>query len=246
VKASDALRALRDQADPARAAVSLGFFKTGPGEYGEGDRFLGLTVPQVRRLASAYRDLPHGEIRRLLRDEIHEARLLALCILVERYGKADSTERERIYRLYLDEIDHVNNWDLVDASAPYLVGVHLLAGDRALLTKLADSPILWRRRIAIVSTWHFIRNGEFEPTLMLCDRLLDDPRDLMHKACGWMLRELGKRDSPLLEGWLEDRATRMPRTMLRYAIERLAPDRRRYYLGLKAARSGKARIRQPA
>lgn len=229
--AEDALGALHRVAEPAAAESALRFFK--PGSLGAGDYFIGVATPRLRVLERDYRAMPPGEIDRLLDSAIIEARILALMILGTRYKKSDAIERERVFQLYMNRLDRVDNWALVDGSAPYIVGPHLQSRDRSLLDALADSPVLWRRRVAILSTLHFIRAGELQPTFDLCDRLIGDREDLMHKACGWMLREAGKRDEALLERWLDDRAPRLPRTMLRYAIERLPPERRRYYLDRK-------------
>jgi 3-methyladenine DNA glycosylase AlkD len=229
-----ALDVLHLRADPVRAETSSRYFKTGPGGYGAGDRFIGLTAPQLHALARIYHPMPLSEIEKLLLCEIHEARSLALTIMGARYKKGDTAEQDLIFQLYLDRLDRVDNWDLVDSSAPYITGPHLQARDRSLLDTLIASPILWRRRIAILSTLHFIRAGELQPTLDLCDRLIADKQDLMHKACGWMLREVGKRDEAILERWLDDRASRLPRTMLRYAIERMTPEQRRYYMDRKS------------
>ncbi len=213
-------------ANPARAAISQRFFKTGPGEYGEGDRFIGLTVPQVRSLAKQYRDLSFRDTGRLLRSPIHEERLLALLLLVEVYRRGDESARRRIYDFYLANTRYINNWDLVDSSAEQIVG----AQPGAPLVTLARSANLWERRIAIIATFHFIKRGEFAPTLRIARQLLRDREDLLHKATGWMLREVGKRDLPVLEGFLKKYCRRMPRTMLRYAIERLPEKRRQQYL----------------
>jgi 3-methyladenine DNA glycosylase AlkD len=177
--------------------------------------------------------LPLDQIDILLQDEFHDLRSLALMILVLRYQKGDAAERARVFALYLRRLDFINNWDLVDCSAPFIVGPHLQSGDPSLLYELIASPIVWRRRVAVLATLHFIRAGELTPTLDLCDRLLNDKHDLMHKACGWMLREAMKRDRNLVEDWLIARAGRVPRTALRYAIERLEPDRRQWHLALR-------------
>jgi 3-methyladenine DNA glycosylase AlkD len=219
--------------DPVRAEHALRFFKTGPGQYGEGDKFLGLSVPQLRGLAKTYRLLPLDQVDILLTDAFHDVRSLAAMILVLRYQKGGLAEREQIFALYLKRLDFINNWDLVDGSAPYIVGPHLKDRDRALLDELVASPIIWRRRVAVLATFYFVRTGELGPTLDLCDRLLGDKHDLMHKACGWMLREAMKRDRELVEDWLIVRAGRVPRTALRYAIERLEPERRRWHMNLK-------------
>jgi 3-methyladenine DNA glycosylase AlkD len=234
VPAAAALRGeLRRMADPVRAAVLRGFFKTGPGEYGEGDRFLGITVPQTRAVARAFRGLPLRDVERLLASAIHEERLCALLILVDAFERADPALRARLADFYLRNASRINNWDLVDLSAPNIVGEHLLSaptGWQPLLRALADSANLWERRIAIVSTHAFIRRREFRPTLDIARRLLRDPHDLIHKACGWMLREVGKRDLAALRGFLGAHAARMPRTALRYAIERMAPGERRHWM----------------
>ncbi len=231
--AQDVIAIVHGMADPARAARSADYFKTGPGQYGEGDKFLGLSTPQERVLAKTCRDLPLDQVDILLQNEFHDLRSLALFILVLRYQKGDAAERNRVFVLYMKRLDFINNWDLVDGSAPFIVGPHLQSGDRSLLNELAASPIPWRRRVAVLATLHFIRAGELTPTLDLCDRLLGDKHDLMHKACGWMLREAMKRDRKLVEDWLTARAGRVPRTALRYAIERLELDRRQWHLALK-------------
>jgi 3-methyladenine DNA glycosylase AlkD len=233
VLAADALAALEAAADPVRAAGAMRYFKTGPGEYGEGDRFIGVTVPRQRKLSRDFRAMPLGEIEILLNNPVHEARSLALTILVLRYERGDEAERQRVFELYLRNLDRVDNWDLVDGSSAYIVGPHLKDRDRGLLDELAASPVIWRRRIAVLATWHFIRKGELGPTLALCDRLIGDKHDLMHKACGWMLREAMKRDQRQVEDWLIARTPGIARTTLRYAIERLPPARRAWYLALK-------------
>ena len=222
--------------NPERARVSQSFFKTGPGEYGEGDQFAGLAVPQVRALAKELQRLPRAETVKLLHSPLHEARLLALLILMRAYEQGGEKERENIYRLYLANTQWVNNWDLVDGSAAPIVGAHLWTRDRSVLDGLAASGLLWERRIAILATLHFIRRGDFAETLRIAERLLEDREDLMHKAAGWMLREVGKRDLAAEKDFLEIHASVMPRTMLRYAIERFPEDERRRYLGLRRNR----------
>jgi 3-methyladenine DNA glycosylase AlkD len=231
--AADAIAALQGVADAVRAASAMRYFKTGPGGYGEGDRFIGVTAPQLHTLSRTFKTMDLEQVEILLNDPIHEARSLALAILVIRYGRGDADERQRIFDLYLKNLDQVDNWDLVDSSAAYIVGPHLQHRDRALLDELAASPVLWRRRVAVLATWHFIRAGELGPTLALCDRLMADTHDLMYKACGWMLREAMKRDQTAVEDWLIARTPGIPRTTLRYAIERLPPERRKWYLALK-------------
>jgi 3-methyladenine DNA glycosylase AlkD len=228
--AAEATADLERVADPVRAASTARYFKTGPGGYGERDIFIGVTAPQLRTLSREYRTMTLEEVERLLGNPIHEARSLALLILVLRYDRGDAAERQRVFDLYLKNLDRIDNWDLVDGSAPYIVGPHLLNRDRSLLDELAVSPIVWRRRVAVLATWHFIRKGELEPTLTLCHRLMGDRHDLMHKACGWMLREAMKRDRAMVEDWLIARTPGLPRTTLRYAIERLPPERRAWYL----------------
>jgi 3-methyladenine DNA glycosylase AlkD len=223
-------RRLRAFADSGRAASVARFFKTGAGEYGEGDRFLGLQVPQLRIVEREFRSLSLRDIRSLLASPWHEERLLALVILVDQFGHGDDAQRKAIYALYMASTDRINNWDLVDASAPQIVGGYLERRSRAPLHRLAKSKSVWERRIAIIATQHFIRLGDFDQTLALATALLDDKHDLIHKAAGWMLREVGKRDRTRLEIFLRKNVTRMPRTMLRYAIERFPTAVRRKYL----------------
>jgi len=218
-------KAMRALADPKRARVLQGFFKTGPGEYGEGDVFVGLTVPQVRGLARHFRPADDAVVSALLNSPIHEERLLALLFLVDRYEHGD---RDAAYWIYVGSFPRINNWDLVDVSAPNSVGTHGVG--RAQLLRWAGSTHLWTRRIAIVSTYCDIRRGRFGDTLAVARALLRDDHDLIHKACGWMLREIGKRDVAALEGFLKRHHRAMPRTMLRYAIERFPEPRRKAWL----------------
>jgi 3-methyladenine DNA glycosylase AlkD len=230
--ADDVRKELKSMADPDKAAILQRFFKTGPGQYGEGDIFIGVMVPQSRQIAKKFSQLPLGEVRTLLYSRIHEERLVALLILARRYGSASSCmEKEEIVKFYLNHIKQVNNWDLVDLSAPNILGAHLVDSRdrRRLLYRLARSENLWERRIAIVATHHFIRNGDFSDTLKIAEMLLQDRHDLMHKAAGWMLREVGKRDAAAEEAFLEKHFSVIPRTMLRYAIERLPENKRRRY-----------------
>jgi 3-methyladenine DNA glycosylase AlkD len=236
-------RRLAALGDARRAAVLQRFFKTGPGEYGEGDRFLGLTVPVLRRLAREYEPLPRRSVVALLRSPWHEARLLALFILVRQHARADIAGRAAIAALYLDHTARIDNWDLVDCSAEHIVGPHARAHDRRLLDRLARSPVVWERRIAVLATFGFIKRGDVRETLRIARLLLDDPHDLIHKAVGWMLREAGKRDPDAVRAFLDAHAAHMPRTMLRYAIERLPPRVRRRYLAMKGAR--KPRLTRP-
>jgi 3-methyladenine DNA glycosylase AlkD len=221
---------LRKSADPAKARDLQWFFKTGPGEYGEGDVFLGVRVPGVRRLARKHRGLPVEGAAELLHSPIHEERLLALFILVDQYEKGDERLRGKICRIYLENVSGVNNWDLVDGSAPHILGRHLERRSRAPLYRLAKSRSLWKRRIAIMATFHFVRQGDFKDTFALADVLLNDGEDLIHKAVGWMIREAGNRNPGAAGRFLKERCRRMPRTMLRYAIEKLPEAKRRRYL----------------
>jgi 3-methyladenine DNA glycosylase AlkD len=231
---------MRALASPEIAAHSRRFFKTGPGQYGAGDRFLGIRVPETRRLARANRAAGDREILDLLRSAYHEERLLALLMLVERFTRGDAARRNEIYALYIDNLRYVNNWDLVDSSASQIAGAYLEHRSRRPLYRLARSRNLWERRIAIIATLHFIRRGEFDDTLAIAERFLGDTEDLIHKAVGWMLREVGDRDSTVLERFLGAHHAEMPRTMLRYAIEKLPETRRKAYLvGSVGRRSGR-------
>lgn len=225
-------RQFRAQGNAERAAGAPRFFKTGPGEYGEGDQFLGLTVPQVRAMLPQTDALTEAEVLELLRSKWHEERLLALLILVRRFERAkkDEAARAEIVKLYLANTQWVNNWDLVDTSAPQIPGAWLLRRDRAVLGRLAKSKRLWEQRIAVLATLSFIRTGDFADTLCLCEQFLTHEHDLMHKACGWMLREAGKRNVEVLREFLRPHASRMPRTMLRYAIEKLPEAERRRWM----------------
>jgi 3-methyladenine DNA glycosylase AlkD len=231
MKVVEVRKELKSMADPDKAAILQRYFKTGLGQYGEGDIFIGVTVPQSRKIAKKFSQLQLVEVKTLLYSRIHEERLVALLILVWRYSRALSSreEKEEIMKFYLDNIKQVNNWDLVDLSAPNILGAHLIDRDRRLLYRLARSENVWERRIAILATYHFIRNGDFSDTLKIAEILLQDRRDLIHKAAGWMLREVGKRDVASEEAFLEKHLRVMPRTMLRYAIERLPESKRRRY-----------------
>ena len=231
MKAVEVRKELKSMADPGKAAILQRYFKTGLGQYGEGDIFIGVTVPQSRKVAKKFSQLQLVEVKTLLYSRIHEERLVALLILVWRYSSALSSreEKEEIVKFYLDNIKQVNNWDLVDLSAPNILGAHLIDRDRRLLYRLARSENVWERRIAILATYHFIRNGDFSDTLKIAEMLLQDRHDLIHKAAGWMLREVGKRDVASEEAFLEKHLGVMPRTMLRYAIERLPESKRRRY-----------------
>ena len=227
--------ALAKLADPARAKSSAGFFKTAPGQYGHGDRFLGIAVPQLRALAKQAKGVPLAEAVKLLKGGAHEERLLALLLMVQCYTKAkDEAVQAAVVKAYLANLKWVNNWDLVDSSAGTILGAWLLERDRSLLYKLAKSKVLWERRVAIIAPLHFIMHGESKETLQLAALLLDDPEDLMHKATGWMLREVGKRVSlEDLRGFLKKHAARMPRTALRYAIEHLSETERKKWMSVR-------------
>ncbi|HTI22464.1 MAG TPA: DNA alkylation repair protein [Kutzneria sp.] len=230
ITAATVSNALAAVADPDSIAAKQRFFRTGPGEYGEGDRFLGVSVPDQRRVARSYKMLALHEIRTLLTTGAHEERLTALFILVLRFAKADETLRGEIVDLYLAHTAFVNNWDLVDSSACQLLGEWLVDRDRSVLDRLAGSESLWERRIAVIATFAFIRRGDQEWTLRIADRLVADRHDLIHKAVGWMLREVGNRDRDAEVTWLIRHQRTMPRTMLRYAIEKFAPAERRAFL----------------
>ena len=220
----EALRSeLRAAIEPGRAEVVAPYLGIRPGGYGEGDVYLGVRVPDARRLARNHRDLPFEEVAELLRSPVHEERLVALVLLVRRYPR----EPERVYDLYLSSTAYVNNWDLVDGSAPQIVGTHLLERRRDVLYRLVESDSVWERRIAVLATFTFIRAGDYDDTLALCEVLLGDRHDLIHKATGWMLREVGKRDRSTMVAFVERHRSEMPRTMLRYAIEKLEPAERR-------------------
>jgi 3-methyladenine DNA glycosylase AlkD len=230
VIAADVSAALAAVADPDGVAAKQRFFRTGSGEYGEGDRFLGVSVPEQRRVARRFASLDLDSIRTLLTTGVHEERLTALFILVLKFGKADEALRGEIVDLYLANTAFVNNWDLVDSSACQLLGEWLVDRDRSVLDRLAGSESLWERRIAVIATFAFIRRGDPEWTLRMADRLVDDRHDLIHKAVGWMLREVGNRDREAEVRWLRRHQRTMPRTMLRYAIEKFSPEDRRAFL----------------
>jgi 3-methyladenine DNA glycosylase AlkD len=223
-------RRMRALSDASHARVLRRFFKTAPGEYGAGDRFLGIRLPTLRRLAREYQAVPLRQVTALLKSSWHEERLLALLILVRQFARGDAMRRESIYRLYLRNTHYVNNWDLVDCSAEHIVGAQLTDGGLGTLLRLARSKLLWERRIAIIATFHHIKRRQFRVTLSVARTLLYDRHDLIHKAVGWMLREVGKRDRVLAERFLRRFVKRMPRTMLRYAIERFPVALRRRYL----------------
>ena len=223
-------RLLRARADRARASILHSFFKTGPGQYGEGDVFIGVTVPDLRRTCRECADATSDDRLRLLRSPVHEERALALLLMADAFKRADDTGKRDIYGQYLAHTACINNWDLVDCSAAAIVGAWLSDRSRRPLHRLARSKSLWERRIAIVATHHFIRNGEVEETFAIASRLLNDPHDLIHKAVGWMLREAGKRDPAAERRFLAPRYKAMPRTMLRSAIEKFPERERQSYL----------------
>lgn len=231
MKSSDVTSELKKVADPKKGKFLQRFFKTGKGEYAEGDIFIGVTVPESRKIVKRFKNLPLAEVKKLLKSKIHEERLVALLILVSRFKKGDENQKKEIYKLYLGSTRYINNWDLVDLSAGYIVGAYLDGKNKSILTKLAKSKSLWERRIAIISTFYFIYNGDPDPTLEVSEVLLNDKEDLIYKAVGWMLREVGKRISQEEEEkFLKRHYKKMPRTMLRYAIERFRPDLRLKYL----------------
>lgn len=221
---------LQKLANKAQAKTLQGFFKTGPGEYGEGDIFIGVRVPQLRKLAQKYKHIPTEAAIRLIISPIHEQRMLSLLILIGRFETGDAKERKKIYNLYLKHTRFVNNWDLVDSSAGHIVGAYLMDRSKKPLYRLATSGNLWKRRIAIVATFSFIKKGKHFETLSISKILLKDKEDLIHKAVGWMLREVGKRDLVTAETFLKEYYHHMPRTMLRYAIEKLPEPKRQRYL----------------
>jgi len=221
---------LRQFSSREKAKVLQRFFKTGPGEYGEGDVFLGVMVPDIRRVSREFQDAPLDEITTLLASPFHEERLLSLLMLVQAHARGDHALQRKIYSLYLKNTKHINNWDLVDLSAPNIVGAYLLDKSRTPLYTFARSKNLWKRRIAILATLRFIKQNDFDDTLRISKILLRDDHDLLHKAVGWMLREVGKRSFPAEEKFLIQHYRKMPRTMLRYAIERFPEGKRRRYL----------------
>ena len=224
---------LHQLASTDTAAVLQRFFKTGAGEYGEGDVFIGIKVPPLRKLSSEFGEETLPTLRTLLKSKIHEERTLALMILVRQFARADESRREQIYDFYLAHTAFINNWDLVDGSAPYIVGPFLWERDRSRLYHMAKSSSLWERRIAMLATFYFIRQNDFSDALKICTLLVADQHDLIHKAVGWMLREIGKRNLAAEESFLKVHYQTMPRTMLRYAIERFPETQRRKYLLLK-------------
>lgn len=228
---TDLKKDLEKLSDKKQAALLLGFFKTGKGQYGEGDIFLGIKVPVQRKIAKKYKDLSVKDTESLLKSKIHEHRLVALFILIDIYKRADKKEKKTIFNLYLKNYKWINNWDLVDLSAPNIVGDYLLDKDRSILYQLARSDNLWKKRISVLATFKFIVNNESKDTLKIAEILLKDKHDLIHKGVGWMLREVGKRISQQEEEiFLKKHYKNMPRTMLRYAIEKFDEKKRRFYM----------------
>ena len=221
---------LKQLANKEKAEILQRFFKTGPGEYGEGDVFIGVKVPDLRKVAKDFRDIAIKDVIILLESAIHEERLLALLILVSKYVKGNETAKKEIYKLYLNKTKYINNWDLVDVTAQHIVGDYLMDKNKDPLYSLTRSEDLWERRIAIMATFYFIRNERYEDTLKIAKILLSDKEDLIHKAVGWMLREIGKRNMVIEEAFLKQHYKEMPRTMLRYAIEKFPEPKRKQYL----------------
>ena len=228
--ANEIHRILQKEADPTIATHSGRFFKTGTGEYGEGDQFLGIRVPVLRAFARQYPDMALAEVNHLLQSPWHEERLLALFMLVQRFKKGAAKEKQKVVAMYMKNRRYINNWDLVDSSACHILGSWLADRERAPLYRLAASKRLWDRRMAIMATLHFIRLDQFDDTLQLARILRNDAEDLIHKSVGWMLREIGKRDRSVAEDFLRFHCRHMPRTMLRYAIERFPEAQRKRYL----------------
>lgn len=227
---TDLQKELKALANPERAKVSAWFFKTGKGQYGEGDQFFGITVPIQRKVAKRYVHLPLSDIQKILASPVHELRLVGVYILVYQFEKADTKTQKRIYAFYIKNAKRINNWDLVDSSAPYIVGTYLLHSPRNILYRFAESKNLWEKRIAIISTAQFIKHEQFDDTFKIAEILMTDTHDLIHKAVGWMLREVGNKNQLVEERFLKKHYQQMPRTMLRYAIEKFPEKRRKQYL----------------
>ena len=221
---------LKANANSKKAKILQSFFKTGIGEYAQGDIFLGVTVPKTREIAREFIDLQKNDIRELLKSKYHEQRLLALLIMVEQFKGANQTQRSQLYKIYIKNTKYINNWDLVDLTAPKIIGEFLTKSNRQILYQFALSDKLWEKRISIIATFCFIKNNDFKDTLKISRILLNDAHDLIHKAVGWMLREVGKRDLTAEEAFLKKYYKQMPRTMLRYAIEKFPQDKRLAYL----------------
>ena len=240
MRAEDVSKALRAVATAERAQANAWFFKTGPGQYGYGDKFLGVTVPQQRKIAKTYKDLPLADVEKLIASPWHEERLTGLFILVGQFGRDNEANKKEIYDFYISHTENVNNWDLVDSSASYIVGQWLenKPEKMKILRGLAKSNLLWDRRIAMIATLYYIANDSADEALEIATILINDPHDLIQKAVGWMLREVGKRvDRQLLLDFLDKYASTIPRTTLRYAIEHLTPGQKQYYMKLKSKKS---------
>ncbi len=218
--------------NPKKTKILSRFFKTGKGEYGYGDVFLGISVPKQREIAKKYIEISLNDLQKLIKSKIHEYRLISLVILVSKYQKADQIQKKKIVDFYLKNTKQINNWDLVDLSAPKILGDYLLDKEKSILYQFARSLNLWKKRIAIISTFTFIKNNHFKETLKISEILLNDDHDLIHKAVGWMLREVGKKDQKVEEDFLKKYYKNMPRTALRYAIEKFDKKKRKYYLTL--------------
>jgi len=229
-RAQEVQKRLKQLANPEHAAVSQRFFKTGPGEYGEGDIFIGVRVPVLRKLSGEFKELPVSDCKSLLQSQIHEERLLAILIFIRIFNSGQDDIKKRIYELYLKSTKFINNWDLVDTSAEHIVGAYLADRSKRPLYRLAKSNNLWKRRIAVMATFRFVKGYEFADTLKISEMLIEDRHDLIHKATGWMLREVGKRDLKAEEDFLKAHYKKMPRTMLRYAIEKFPENKRQRYL----------------
>ena len=230
MKYNDIISCLNKLANPEIAQHSQRYFKTGKGEYGYGDKFLGIRVPILRKHVKLFQDTKISNVEKLLKSKYHEVRMISLLLMVRKFSKGGIEEQEQIFNLYLLHTKYINNWDLVDSSAPYIVGPWLYDKDRSVLYDLAYSKMLWERRISIMSTAFFIKNGQYSDTLKISNILLGDPEDLIQKAVGWMLREVGNRDRNEEEKYLKKQYKKMPRTMLRYAIEKFEQERRQLYL----------------
>jgi len=226
IKSADVVKELNKFSSKEKAKISSSFFKTAKGQYGEGDMFIGVTVPDTRKVSKKFIDISFSEVEKLLKDKIHEHRLVGLFILVEKY----KSNPEEVFNFYLKNIKYVNNWDLVDTSAYKIIGEYLLDKKRDILYELADSNNLWKERISIISCYRFIKNGDFKDIIKLSEKFLNHKHDLMHKAVGWMLREVGKKDEMVLKKFLNKFYKKMPRTMLRYAIEKFPENERKQYL----------------
>ena len=230
MKYQDIVSRLNELANPEIAQHSQRYFKTGKGEYGYGDKFLGIRVPVLRKTVKEFKDTSITEIQKLIKSEYHEVRLISLLLMVQMFSKGEIDTKEKVVNLYLKNTKFINNWDLVDSSASYIIGAWLFQKDRAILYELARSDLLWDRRIAIMSTAYFIKNNQYNDTLKISKILLSDSEDLIHKAVGWMLREVGNRDIEREEQYLKKYYKKMPRVMLRYAIEKFSKERRQAYL----------------